>query len=141
MAPGSPLKLTLFRKKKEASTNASDLNYGEAAPVSPSAASDSTKKRWGFFSGKSRRNSADLHGSEEIIRHMQQELDFLRAQTQKQELDLRGLNQELHTRDAENNDLQAQWNLHNFKYQLLVDMWAMRVLDNEELVQHTQPAP
>ncbi|KAH7427386.1 hypothetical protein KP509_10G041800 [Ceratopteris richardii] len=28
-------------------------------------------------------------------------------------------------------DLKEKWNLLDFKYQLLVDMWSMRVLDNE----------
>ena len=44
-----------------------------------------------------------------------------------QELDIRNLQQEIRARDDVVDRMQQQWNLQSFKYQLLIDMWAMRV--------------
>lgn len=49
------------------------------------------------------------------------------AASSLQELDIRNLQQEIRARDDDVDRMQQQWNLQNFKYQLLIDMWAMRV--------------
>jgi len=39
-----------------------------------------------------------------------------------QEKEIRHLEKRLRTRDQQQADLQAKWNFHSFKYQLLIDM-------------------
>lgn len=45
-----------------------------------------------------------------------------------QELDIQDLQQQLHDRDTDFEELQQQWNLQNFKFCLLVDMVSAGVL-------------
>ena len=41
------------------------------------------------------------------------------------------LQEQLAAAQGEGRSLREKWNLTDFKYQLLVDMWTMRVLDND----------
>jgi hypothetical protein len=61
------------------------------------------------------------------------ELTALREQCNAQANQLEELYAELEGRDNESEELRAQLNLEKFKTELMVDLWAMRVLDNEEL--------
>eukprot|EP00898_Chlorokybus_atmophyticus_P008685 jgi/Chlat1/8818/Chrsp90S08121 len=59
---------------------------------------------------------------------VEQELMELRNNNRKQLKELDRLKAKL----GERKELQERWNLLDFKYQLLIDMWTMRVLDNEK---------
>ncbi|DBB03818.1 TPA: hypothetical protein ACH3X3_011120 [Trebouxia sp. C0006] len=80
-------------------------------------------------------NANSTHSADEVGQraYPSNDPDFFRREYYKQELDIQDLQQQLLARDADYEDLQQQWNLQNFKFCLLVDMWAVRVLDNEEL--------
>lgn len=122
MAPGSPLKGLFQKRSQQDSFSASESLY---------ARTDSTSKR-GWFGGLTgkRGSISSAAAAEEIAR---QDPEYFRTQFYKQELDIRNLQQEIRARDDDVERMQQQWNLQNFKYQLLIDMWAMRVLDNEQL--------
>ena len=59
------------------------------------------------------------------------EVALLREHCAAQECQLEELAAELEEREAENDGLRHELNLERFKYELLVDLWASRVLDNE----------
>ncbi|DBA75527.1 hypothetical protein WJX79_003649 [Trebouxia sp. C0005] len=92
---------------------------------------DNSPKKWFGFSLKRKSGvSSDEVGQRA---HPSNDPEFFRREYYKQELDIQDLQQQLLARDADYEDLQQQWNLQNFKFCLLVDMRAVRVLDNEEL--------
>eukprot|EP00884_Botryococcus_braunii_P003042 jgi/Botrbrau1/12739/Bobra.67_1s0098.1 len=89
-----------------------------------------SKTGWGLFTWRRNRNRASAV-TEEIIHHQLQELDYLRDQLKKQEGRLQDMHGQLRERENDTMDQQERWNMLDFKYHLLIDMWAMRVLDNE----------
>eukprot|EP00891_Asterochloris_glomerata_P004389 jgi/Astpho2/4389/Aster-x0632 len=113
------------------STGLTDGNHGAGQSLEGLVSTDSTSKR-GWFGGLTgkRGSISSAAAAEEIAR---QDPEYFRTQFYKQELDIRNLQQEIRARDDDVERMQQQWNLQNFKYQLLIDMWAMRVLDNEQL--------
>ncbi|EIE20404.1 hypothetical protein COCSUDRAFT_33964 [Coccomyxa subellipsoidea C-169] len=70
---------------------------------------------------------------DEIIHHQRQEIEYMREQLHIQNEELRRIQRQTGTSAQHVLDLRERLNFQRFKYELLVDMWAMRVLDNEEL--------
>ena len=64
---------------------------------------------------------------------LMRQVSLLQEQVAHQAEQLEELHKELEERDAEGDELRQALNLERFKYELLVDLWSMRVLDNEEL--------
>jgi predicted RNase H-like nuclease (RuvC/YqgF family) len=64
---------------------------------------------------------------------LMREVSLLQEQVAHQTEQLEELYRELEERDAEGEELRQALNLERFRYELLVDLWSMRVLDNEEL--------
>lgn len=62
-----------------------------------------------------------------------QDLETYRTEYFRQSQDLEACYNELRLREEENQSLRRQLNMERVKFELLVDLWAMRVLDNEEL--------
>lgn len=59
------------------------------------------------------------------------ELAASQARVRELESAVTALQEQLAAAQGEGRSLREKWNLTDFKYQLLVDMWTMRVLDND----------
>jgi len=64
---------------------------------------------------------------------LMREVSLLQEQVSHQAEQMEELYRELEERDVEGEALRQALNLERFRYELLVDLWSMRVLDNEEL--------
>ncbi|CAK0787320.1 hypothetical protein CVIRNUC_010538 [Coccomyxa viridis] len=72
---------------------------------------------------------------DEVIHHQRQEIEYMREHLHVQDEEMRALQRGTGISSHTAADLRERLNFQCFKYELLVDMWAMRVLDNEELAQ------
>ncbi|KAL4427159.1 hypothetical protein ABPG77_001163 [Micractinium sp. CCAP 211/92] len=102
-----------------------------------------SRARPGILSGKP---SGVAAGEVTAPHHQQQclnaELATLRGQCRAQEQEIASLAAQLAAARAGEASALERLNLQHFKYELMVDLWAVRVLDNEELgAQQTQQQP
>ncbi|KAK9841667.1 hypothetical protein WJX74_009823 [Apatococcus lobatus] len=142
MPPGSPFRrgtsLNPFRSK-ESFIQSPSLTRRQAMEAEQAAQTSAPSRGWfrnsrqnqaGFLR---RKGSGAPNRQEDVQLALEDELDYWKNQNQQQEVELQELEHTLGEKSKESADMQARWNLENFKYNLLVDMWAMRVLDNEQL--------
>ncbi|GAB4813133.1 hypothetical protein N2152v2_000179 [Parachlorella kessleri] len=124
----------LFRKKQRPENSVfeaqSDFDVQHPGLDSPGvlAQRQPSKSKWGLLS---RRNSGSRQAAN--VAELQKDVEFFRGECLKQGQELQELQYRLEGQDARGRELQQRLNLERFKYELLVDLWAMRVLDNEEL--------
>lgn len=114
--PGSPCRLGTYSYPpydQEA--------YGDA---------DHAKRGWTLFRSKKPRHR---NSDEVLISYQQQEMAAMRQRLEHQDGEIQRLQAALGQEAGAEGELHERLNFVVFKYQLLIDMWALRVLDNEEL--------
>ncbi len=92
--------------------------------------------RWGIKAAASPQAAAGQHSPSTgaySAPALMREVSLLQEQVAHQAEQLEEMHRELEERDAEGDELRQALNLERFRYELLVDLWSMRVLDNEEL--------
>ncbi|KAK9861334.1 hypothetical protein WJX84_003832 [Apatococcus fuscideae] len=146
MPPDSPFRrgtsLNPFRSK-ESFVQSPSLTRRQAFEAEQATQASATSKSWFRGSRQSQGGMLQKKGSgmpnrqNDVQLTLEEEIEYWKNQNQQQEVELQELEHSLGEKSKESSDLQARWNLENFKYNLLVDMWAMRVLDNEQLSTRT----
>lgn len=89
-------------------------------------------KRWGILA-RGQPDGTSPSAAAACASEQAQELAAARDECARQGAELQALRRELGAAQAAAAAAAQQLNLQRFKYELLVDLWAMRVLDNEEL--------
>lgn len=89
-------------------------------------------KRWGILA-RGQPDGTPTSAATASAAEQAQELAAARGECARQGAELQALRRELGAAQAAAAAAAQQLNLQRFKYELLVDLWAMRVLDNEEL--------
>ncbi len=92
--------------------------------------------RWGIKAAAANSQAAGKHSPTTgaySAPALMREVSLLQEQVAQQAEQLEELHRELEERDAESDEMRKALNLERFRYELLVDLWSMRVLDNEEL--------
>ncbi|KAL4542946.1 hypothetical protein Ndes2526B_g03629 [Nannochloris sp. 'desiccata'] len=127
---------TIFRKKSADSKHQglAQMNHNHAY-VDGSQQDLSPTGRWGIkaaaasMAAGQHSPTTGAYSAPALMR----EVSLLQEQVAHQAEQLEELHRELEERDAEGDKLRQALNLERFRYELLVDLWSMRVLDNEEL--------
>jgi hypothetical protein len=112
------------------------MNYNQAY-VESRQQDLSPTGRWGIKSATSSQAAAAGQHSPTTGAYsapaLMREVSLLQEQVAHQAEQLEELHRELEERDVESDELRQALHLERFRYELLVDLWSMRVLDNEEL--------
>ena len=99
-------------------------------------------KRWGILARRqgslaSKDSAAAAAAAAAAAGDHAHELAAARSECARQGAELQALRRELGAAQAAQVAAHEALNLQRFKFELLVDLWAMRVLDNEELGSRT----
>lgn len=91
-------------------------------------------KRWGILARRQGSlTSRDSAAAAAAAADQAHELAAARSECARQGAELQALRRELGVAHAAAAAAQERLNLQSFKFELLVDLWCLRVLDNEEL--------
>ena len=111
----------------EAEADGDLLNAFAAGPLVQRQGS----KRWGILA-RGQPDGTTPPAAAASAAEQTYELGAAHAECARQGAELQALRRELGAAQAAAAAAQQHLNLQRFKYELLVDLWAMRVLDNEE---------